>query len=295
MPTARQLETYLAVIDYGSIRSAADHLGISQPSVSKQILALERKVGAILLDRHRGSKAIPTQAGTDLVAVAREAVELQKRLQPQVAARDFPDAVVVMMRQHLYTEITPWIEEQQLPGRATEIRFQIVNDEVDPVTLPNLYPDRVVLVRSPDAQTPPGICARLLAREKCSLYASPAIAGSYGATPHTMPVLVPSSGLLMQWQKDHLRLAGIADAQLVPSPAFMSVLLRQALAGRGAAVFMDSHVSGHVSRGELVPLLDDIAALYLQFLWHRSLDPVLADELCSAVTALRSAPAQNHR
>ena len=88
-----------------------------------------------------------------------------------------------MMRHHLYTEITRWIEEQQLPDRVTQIRFQIVNNEVDPVMLPNLYPDRVVRVCSP-------------------------------------------------------------DAQLVPSPAFMSVLLCQALAGRGAAVFMDSHVSG---------------------------------------------------
>ena len=200
-----------------------------------------------------------------------------------------------MLRQHLYTEITPWIEEQRLPGRTTEIRFQIVNDEIDPLTLPHLHPDRVVLVRTPDVQSAAGTCARLLAREKCSLYANPDCAylftGDAGALA-AGPVLVPSTGMLRQWQLDHLRLVGITDEQMVAVPPFMSVILRQTLEGRGASVFMDSHVAAQVKRGELVPVLDDIAALYLQFFWHHSLDPVLADELCAAIAALRTRPAR---
>lgn len=293
MPTARQLEIFLAVIDHGSIRSAADHLDISQPSISKQIFALEKNVGALLLDRHRGSKAIPTKAGADFVNLARQAIAVQKKMLPDQTPTKFPGTVVVMMRQHLYTEITPWIEEQKLPGRATELQFQIVNDDIDPFTLPHQFPDRIVLVRSPDIQSRTDVCAKLLAREKCSLYASPACADAHraedpGSVPNTLPILIPSSGLLTQWQIDHLRLAGFVDEQMVRVPPFISVILRQTLAGRGASVFMDNHVSSHLQRGELVTLQNDIAALYLQFLWHRSLDPVLASEMCTTIATLLS-------
>lgn len=295
MPTVRQLEIFLAVFDHGSIRSAADHLDISQPSISKQILALEKNVGALLLDRQRGSKAVPTKAGRDLVDLARQAIAVQNRMLPDHAPRKLPAKVIVMMRQHLYTAITPWIEDQRLPGTATELQFQIVNDDIDPFTLPHLFPDRVVLVRSPDVQSRTDVCARLLAREKCSLYASPECAKAYGADgrgtlPKALPILIPSSGLLTQWQIDHLRLAGLADEQLVPVPPYMSVILRQTLEGRGASVFLDSHVTHHLQRGELVTLQNDIAALYLQFIWHRSLDPFLAGELCTAIAALLSRP-----
>lgn len=298
MPTMRQLEVFLAVIDHGSIRSAADLLDISQPSVSKQIVALEKKVGAVLLNRHRGSKAIPTDAGNDLVALARQALSAQRGLLPQTAPRKFPSKIIVMMRQHLYTEITPWIEQQKLPGRPTEIQFEIVNDAIDPVTLPALFPDRIALVRTLDVQPQTGVVKRLLSRDKCSLYVSPDCASRHGGqdatVQGTLPVLVPSAGRLMQWQIDHLLLAGIAEHQFVSAPPLIGVLLRQTIEGRGASVFMDSHVSGHVERGELVPLIEGLAALYLQFLWHHSLDPVLADELCTAVAALRSDFAKNH-
>lgn len=293
MPTVRQLEIFLAVIDHGSIRLAADHLDISQPSISKQIFALEKNVGALLLDRHRGSKAVPTKAGSDFVHLARQALAVQKKMLPDQTPAKFPEKVVVMMRQHLYNEITPWIEEQKLPGRTTELQFQIVNDDVDPFTLPHQFPDRIVLVRSPDLQSRTDVCVKLLAREKCSLYASPACADAHrakdpGSVSHSLPILIPASGLLTQWQIDHLRLAGFVDEQMVRVPPFISVILRQTLDGRGASVFMDNHVLSHVQHGELIPLQNDIAALYLQFLWHRSLDAMLANEMCTMLAALWS-------
>lgn len=63
-----------------------------------------------------------------------------------------------------------------------------------------------------------------------------------------------------------LGLAGFVDEQMVRVPPFISVILRQTLAGRGAWVFMDSHLLFHLQRGELIALQNDIAALYLHFL-----------------------------
>lgn len=61
---------FLAVVDAGSLTGAATLLGISQPTLSRQIRELETRIGSALFERvARGLKL--TQAGTALVAPAR--------------------------------------------------------------------------------------------------------------------------------------------------------------------------------------------------------------------------------
>jgi DNA-binding transcriptional LysR family regulator len=60
--TLDQLRTFLAVLEHESFTRAAQVLGIGQSTVSFHIAALERSVGAALLDR-RGGRARPTAAG----------------------------------------------------------------------------------------------------------------------------------------------------------------------------------------------------------------------------------------
>lgn len=50
----RQIETYQAVMTYGTTSRAAEALGISQPAVSKAIATLERSIGFKLFDRENG-------------------------------------------------------------------------------------------------------------------------------------------------------------------------------------------------------------------------------------------------
>lgn len=69
----RQIEYFLAVVDYGSMSRAADHLQVSQPSVSQTIRSLERRVGSSLFERRSGRLVI-TQAGSALVGPARQVV-----------------------------------------------------------------------------------------------------------------------------------------------------------------------------------------------------------------------------
>ena len=53
---------FLAVAEFGSFSAAADHLYISQSSLSKQIMALEKELGVTLFDRSKRSIAL-TEAG----------------------------------------------------------------------------------------------------------------------------------------------------------------------------------------------------------------------------------------
>ena len=58
----RQLHYFLAVARHESFTRAAEHVHISQPSLSVQISALEDELGTRLLDR-LGRKVAVTQAG----------------------------------------------------------------------------------------------------------------------------------------------------------------------------------------------------------------------------------------
>lgn len=58
----RLIETYQAVMTYGTTSRAAEVLGMSQPAVSKAIMTLERSIGFRLFDREKG-RMIPSAEG----------------------------------------------------------------------------------------------------------------------------------------------------------------------------------------------------------------------------------------
>lgn len=65
MLSLHQLRCFLATYEHGSLTAAADSLGYAQPSVSEQIRALERSVGAQLFLRI-GRGVVPTTTGETL-------------------------------------------------------------------------------------------------------------------------------------------------------------------------------------------------------------------------------------
>ncbi|MGH7756353.1 MAG: LysR family transcriptional regulator, partial [Vulcanimicrobiaceae bacterium] len=62
MPSPSQMHTFLAVIETGSVRAAADRLVVSQPAVSSVLGALQRELGVRLFER-AGRGLRPTPAG----------------------------------------------------------------------------------------------------------------------------------------------------------------------------------------------------------------------------------------
>ncbi|MVU82897.1 LysR family transcriptional regulator [Nocardia sp. ET3-3] len=79
MPTLRALECLIAVLDAGSITDAAKALHMSQPALSHQLAALEREIGAPVLERlPRGVRA--TVIGRAVEADARAALAAATRV-----------------------------------------------------------------------------------------------------------------------------------------------------------------------------------------------------------------------
>lgn len=72
--TLRQLRYFVALCETGHYRKAAERMGISQPSLSQQIVRLESALGLELVERGRRG-AVLTPAGREVLAQARKVLD----------------------------------------------------------------------------------------------------------------------------------------------------------------------------------------------------------------------------
>ena len=75
----RQLAAFCAVVERRSFSKAAAMLGVTQPAVSQQVRALEKRLGGQLIDRS-GRRVVPTEAGVRLYRSAQRLLALEEQL-----------------------------------------------------------------------------------------------------------------------------------------------------------------------------------------------------------------------
>jgi LysR family transcriptional regulator, transcriptional activator of the cysJI operon len=80
----RQLAAFCAVVERKSFSQAAERLGVTQPAVSLQVRALEKRLGRQLLDRS-GRRVEPTEAGLRLYRGAQRLLQLEEHLLEEMA------------------------------------------------------------------------------------------------------------------------------------------------------------------------------------------------------------------
>jgi len=81
----RQLAAFCAVVERRSFSQAAERLGVTQPAVSLQVRALEKRLGTQLLDRS-GKRVEPTEAGLRLYRGAQRMLALEEQIASEIAA-----------------------------------------------------------------------------------------------------------------------------------------------------------------------------------------------------------------
>src|SRR5258707_14031678 len=79
----RHLAAFCAVVERRSFSQAAERLGVTQPAVSLQVRALEKRLGTQLLDRS-GRRVEPTEAGMRLYRGAQRMLALEDQLVAEV-------------------------------------------------------------------------------------------------------------------------------------------------------------------------------------------------------------------
>src|SRR6266576_555888 len=121
----RQLAAFCAVVERRSFSQAAERLGVTQPAVSLQVRALEKRLGTQLLDRS-GRRVEPTEAGLRLYGVAQLLCEFADRhpdlrvtlwvfdtqtIVERVAARELELGVVGAARRHRGVAFEPFFRD----------------------------------------------------------------------------------------------------------------------------------------------------------------------------------------
>ena len=80
----RQLHAFCEVVERRSFSQAAERLGVTQPAVSLQVRALEKRLGTQLLDRS-GRRVEPTESGLKLYRAAQRLLALEEEIVADLA------------------------------------------------------------------------------------------------------------------------------------------------------------------------------------------------------------------
>ncbi len=167
------LKTFLTVAEKKSFSRAAEKLKLSQPAISFQIKALEKKYGQLLIDRSTQSLSL-TPAGEILFSKAKKILEIQEELEMEISSLSkevkgqlvigastipgeyiLPSLVSVFKKRHPKVKILIEI------GDSLEIIKKLLEKEIDlgfvGATFPNpqlsfkkFLPDELVLIAHPE-------------------------------------------------------------------------------------------------------------------------------------------------
>lgn len=171
------MKTVLAVADAGSMTGAADQLGRSTSSVSREISALERRLGVRLLVRtSRGVR--PTEIGSRYVARARDLWEGVAALHGEVRDQaGSPVGLVRVTAVNVYgaMRVVPVLAGLVQAHPALEIDLELTDRPID------LHRDRVDVAVRHAVATPTGdVVARWVAEDDPLLCAAPAYLSAAG-------------------------------------------------------------------------------------------------------------------
>jgi molybdate transport repressor ModE-like protein len=107
--SVRRIEVFVAVVDCGSFSAAAAQLGISQPSVSEHVRALEIGIGETLIERRRGRASRPTPAGNELLLRARNLLAQVAEFSAHISAgkQRKQRRIVIASQRRISTSVLP--------------------------------------------------------------------------------------------------------------------------------------------------------------------------------------------
>lgn len=128
-PTIAQLRTFATIAEFGHFGTAASHLGISQPSLSQALAALENGLGVQLIERST-RKVIITPIGRTLLPFAQNTLE---SLETFVAhARGANGGLVGTLTVGMIPTIAPYLLPEfltTLPDAAPDLAPRIVEEK----------------------------------------------------------------------------------------------------------------------------------------------------------------------
>lgn len=130
-PTLSQLRAFVAVAEYRHFGAAANHLGVSQPTLSQALAALETGLGVQLIERST-RKVVVTAEGRVLLARALDTLEAAEGF--SAAAAGMSGGLVGAVRLGLIPTVAPYVLPTLLPAltaRFPDMHPHLVEDQTE--------------------------------------------------------------------------------------------------------------------------------------------------------------------
>jgi len=156
----RFLESFLTVVEKGSIAEAARRLNLTPAAVAQRIRALEKEIGAQLVSRS-GRTVRPTEAGAAILGRSRHFLQYMRDLKSiatdetsgELRVGAISTAISGLMPNILNSVIEkyPQIEIYILPGTSADLYHKVLDGELDaaliaqpPFSIPKMCDWRVL-------------------------------------------------------------------------------------------------------------------------------------------------------
>lgn len=170
LPDLDSLALLVAIAELGSIGAAAAAAGISQPSASKRIRALERRLGVALLDRGpQGSQL--TEHGRTVVDWARTVVDSARTLVVGAHAlrADAAAEVATAASQTIAEYVVPqWLARMR--ERSVQVRLRVTNS-AGVIDLVRSHDVQIGFVEAPAA--PRDLTSQVVAKDRLVVVVAP--------------------------------------------------------------------------------------------------------------------------
>jgi LysR family transcriptional regulator, low CO2-responsive transcriptional regulator len=263
--TLTQLGAFVLVARLGSVRAAADILGVSEPAVSRALAALRTHLGDQLVVRD-GTAMVLTEGGTRLFGIAAQMVALSAEAEAAVTSAKTAPAQVRLLVTATIAELiaTPLAEAfGQRWGGVFETSARVATAAEMRHLLPARLAD-VALGPELGADPTSGLCSEPVLRYRMVVVASPR------QRPHGCPTrwswLVDPSGTDPHTDTGRLlRGLRVPDEQVRVFPT-QTAAWAAAADGAGVAPAVANLIAGQLRRGELCVVETDLTPVIAS--WH---------------------------
>lgn len=264
--TVRQLEIFVAAAQDCNFARAAERLSISQPAVSEHIRALESRLGYALFERRRGTTALLSPQGGELLARAgallRESAQIVRMpIQPPAQA---PTSLRVYAGPYLLDcHIRPRLQHfcQQYPHVQLHFVTEIPRHRLaEMIRCKQLD---LAVYATPDAKRLPKY-ARILHHVPCSIIGSPLFAAAardvaaINELPFVLPLEDSASG---QQIASMLRAVSIVPRRVVARSQYLDVMRTMVETGTGVSVLFDEQVGEALAAGRLARIGPELPSM----------------------------------
>ena len=155
----QQLETFINIVNTGSISGAARNMFISQPTISHRLKTLEKEIGMDLIERTPGVRDIRlTQSGKQFISIAYQLIDMWKSLEmlndvqhTLPVSLGWAESVNIQLFSELYKPLIrgdkgPVFNLSIITERSREIHKMIENRDLDIGFVYSLHPSSNVLI-----------------------------------------------------------------------------------------------------------------------------------------------------